>query len=121
MATLKTFTAIWDNRPLVANAADSTSTSVNLNDGYGASLHIKLTNGTTGPTAAAQVSIEVSGDDSEWYEFGGPLVGLTSNSGVISWGSIEIPWGVEHLRLVAGSNTDENVTVDADISEITSV
>ena len=121
MASTKTFTAIWNSQTLTAGAGDTTSSAQTIDDGYGAALHIKLTNGGTGPTVAAQVQIEVSGDNSEWYEFGGPLVGSTANSAVVSWGGIEIPIGVEYLRLVAGSNTGQNVTVDADISEVTAV
>lgn len=121
MASTKAVTAIWSGTTLTAGAADTTSSAVVLDDGYGASLHIKLTNGATGPTVAAQVLIQVSADNSEWYDFGRALVGLTTNSGVASWGGIEIPIGVEYLRLVAGSNTVQNVTVDADISEVTAL
>jgi hypothetical protein len=39
----------------------------------------------------------------------------------VSWAGIEIPIGVKYLRLVAGSNTGQNVTVDADISEVTAL
>lgn len=121
MATTKANTAIWNGQTLTAGAGDTTSSAVNLEDGYGAALHVKLTNGATGPTVAAEVQIEVSADNSEWYAFGGPLIGNTDNNGVSEWGGIEIPIGVEHLRLVAGSNTGQDVTVDADISEVTAV
>lgn len=121
MATTKAVTAIWSGQTLTAGAADTTATAVTLDDGYGAALHIKLTNGATGPTVAAEVQIQVSADNSEWYDFGGALVGTTNNSDVVSWGGIEIPIGVEYLRLVAGSNTGQDVTVDADLSEVSAV
>ena len=121
MASTKSVTAIWSSQTLTAGAGDTTATAVTLDDGYGAVLHVKLTNGATGPTVAAQVQIQVSADNSEWYDFGPPLVGSTGNSEVSSWGGIEIPIGVEYLRLVAGSNTGQNVTVDADISEVTAL
>jgi hypothetical protein len=121
MATTKTVTAIWSSQTLTAGAGDTTSSAVTLDDGYGAALGIKLTNGATGPTVAAQVQIQTSQDNSEWYNMGGALVGGDGDSEVTSWGSIEIPIGVEYLRLVAGSNTGQNVTVDADISEVTAV
>lgn len=121
MASTKTVAAIWSGVTLTAAAGDTTATAVVLDDGYGAALHIKLTNGATGPTIAAQVQIEVSADNSEWYAFGGPLVGNTDNNGVVEWGGIDIPIGVEYLRLVGGSNTGQDVTVDADISEVTSL
>jgi len=121
MATTKAFTAIWNAQSLTAGAGDTTSAAQTIDTGYGAALHIKLTNGATGPTIAAQVQIEVSGDNTEWYNFGGPLVGSVSNNGIAQWGGIEIPIGVEYLRLVAGSNTGQAVTVDADISNVTAI
>lgn len=121
MATTKNLTAIWSSQTLTAGSGDTTSSAVTLDDGYGAALGIKLTNGATGPTVPAQVQIQVSQDNSEWYNFGPPLVGVTDNNGVESWGGIEIPMGVEYVRLVAGSNTGQSVTVDADISEVTAI
>lgn len=121
MATTKNTTTIWDGETLTADDSDTTSSAVDLTDGYGATLNIKLTNGATGPTDAAEVQIRVSEDDSEYYDFGGPVVGNTDNNGVVSWGGIAIPMGVQYLKLVAGSNTDEDVTVDADISEVTAI
>ncbi len=121
MATTKVVTAIWSGTTLSASSADTTATVVVLDDGYGASLHIKLTNGSTAPTIAAQLIVEVSADNSERYEFGFPFVGNLVNSGVESWGDISIPIGIEYLRLVGGSNTGQDVTVDADISEVTAL
>lgn len=118
MASTKTVTAIWSSQTLTAGAGDTTATAVNLTDGYGATVNIKLTNGSTGPTLPAEVQIQLSEDNSEWYNFGSPLIGTTDNSGVTSWAGIEIPYGTNYLRLVAGSNTDQNVTVDADLSEV---
>lgn len=121
MATTKTRTSIWAAQTLTAGAGNTTATAVDLADGYGAALNITLTNGATGPTVAAQVQIEVSNDNSTWSKFGGPLVGSTANSAVSSWGGIDVPIGVKYVRLVAGSNTGQNVTVEADISEVVSV
>ncbi len=121
MATTKAVTAIWSSQSLSAGGADTTSSVVTLDDGYGATLHIKLTNGATGPTVPAQVQIEVSADNTEWYEMGGPLKGNTDNNGEVSWGGIPIDVGVEYLRLVAGSNTGQAVTVEADLSEVTAI
>ncbi len=121
MASTKAVTVLWNAQSLTAGAGDATSALATLDDGYGAALHIKLTNGATGPTIAAQVQIEVSADNSEWYEFGGVMQAGVGNDDVVSWGGINIPIGVEYLRLVAGSNTDQAVVVDADISEVTSL
>ena len=120
MATTKVMTEIWSATTLTAAAGDTTSAAITLDDGYGAFVSIKLTNGATGPTVAAQVQIQTSQDGTVYFNYGGPLVGSLVNAAVTSW-SVEIPIGVEYLKLVAGSNTGQNVTVDADISEVTAV
>jgi hypothetical protein len=122
MAATKAVTAIFSGETFVAGEAHAASSVITLDDGYGAALHVKITNGATGPTIPLSLQIQVSSDNSEFYDFGGPLQGLTTNNGVISWGGIEIPIGVEYLRLISAvTNTGQNVTVDADISEVTAV
>jgi len=122
MATTKAVTAIWSGETFTASSTHADSSVVTLDDGYGACLHVKITNGATGPTVALSLQIWVSADNSEFYEFGGELQGGTANSGVYSWGGIEIPVGVEYLKIApATDNTGQNVTVDADISEVTAI
>lgn len=103
---------------MTAAAGDVTSSVVTMDTHYGASISCKLTNGATGPTVAGQVQIQVSQDNTEWYDFGGPLIGDTPNSAVVSWGGIEIPIGVEFLRVVTGSNTGQDITADIDVSSV---
>lgn len=121
MASTKIVSAIWNAQILVSGTVNVTGSVMTLDDGYGASLHVKFTNGATGPTVPAQVQIQVSADNVEWYDFGPVLKGDTANNAIRSWGGIEIPLGVEYLRLIAGSNTNQNVTVDSDISEVTAL
>lgn len=122
MAATKARTSIWSSQTLTAGAGNTTSSAVDLSTGYGAQVDIKLTNGSTGPTVAAQVQVQVAADVSGtlFVNFGGPLVGSTANNGVSSW-SVELPIGVNRLQLVAGSNTSQNVTVDADVSNVTGI
>lgn len=122
MAATKVRTSIWSSQTLTAGAGNTTSSAVDLSTGYGAQVDIQLTNGATGPTVAAQVQVQVAADTSGtlFVNFGGPLVGSTANAAVSSW-SVELPIGVNRLRLVAGSNTVNNVTVDADVSNVTSI
>lgn len=125
MALTKSRTSIWASQTLTAGAADTNSTWLDLTDAYVAQVDIKLTNGATGPTVAAQVQIQVANDYNAGSptlvtNFGGALVGSTANSAVTQW-SVDIPPGVAALRLVAGSNTGQNVTVDADIDEVTAL
>jgi len=121
MAITKTNASIWSSTTLTAGAGNTTSTANNLSAVYATTLNIKLVNGATGPTVPAQVQIMVSNDGTNYYNFGGPLVGSITNSATSQWGGIEIPMAVRNVQLVAGSNTGQNVTVSADISTVTAV
>jgi hypothetical protein len=122
MSATKSRTSIWSAQTLTAGAGNTTSSAVDLSTGYGAQLDIKLTNGSTGPTVAAQVQIQVANDTSGtlYVNYGGALVAGTANNGTYSW-SIDLPIGVNRVQLVGGSNTGQNVTVDADISNVTGI
>lgn len=122
MALTKARTSINSGTTMAAGAANVNGTAVDLTGSYGAQLDIKLTNGATGPTVAAQVQVQVANDagGTLWTNFGGALVGPTSNNGTASW-SIDIPIGVGAVRLVTGSNTAQDVTLDADISKVTAI
>lgn len=120
MATTKVVTVLDDSVTLTNSAADHTSDVWTLDDGYGSVLYIKFTNGATGPTVAASAQIWFSPDNSNWYQFGGRISGNTTNNGVESW-SIEVPIGVEYVKVVSGSNTGQNVTIRVEGSEVTAV
>ena len=122
MSATKARTSLHSGTTLTAGAGNTTSSSVDLSTGYGAIVDIQLTNGATGPTVAAQVQIQVAADvgGTLWTNFGAPLVGSTTNSAVSQW-SVEIPIGVAAVRTVSGSNTVQNVTLDADVSNVTAL
>jgi hypothetical protein len=118
----KTRTVIWLAQNLISGAANLTSASINLSAAFEANLDIKLTNLSTGPTIPAQVQIQVANDAAGtlWTSYGGAFVGTSANSDV-QYFSVTIPIGVAAIRLVAGSNTGQNVTADADISIVTAI
>jgi hypothetical protein len=121
MAVTQSSAAIWSSQTLTAGGGNTTSSAVAVGAYYFASLDFSLTNGGTGPTVAAQVQIQVSNDGTNFYNFGGAFVGSTAASAVVQWGGIQLPLGISHVRLVAGSNTGQNVTVNADIGYISAV
>jgi hypothetical protein len=116
MASTKAVSVQSANVTLTAGAGDTTATATDLQDGYSAAAFIKLTNGATGPTVAAQVQVEVSPDNSNFYKLGGPLVGSTANSAVTSW-VVPLPQDAKYVRTVAGSNTAQDVTLRVEIVE----
>jgi hypothetical protein len=120
MASTKVVTTIHNNTTLTTGAGTNTSSVVTLDDGYGAGLHIQITNVNT-QTTAGQSQIQVSADNTIWYDFGRPLVASLVNGAVTSWGGIEIPIGVEYLRLLTGSNVGASIYVNAQLSEVTAV
>ena len=120
MATSKTVTVIHNNITMTAAAGDVTSSAWDLQDGYGGVLNVKITNGGTGPTVAAQVQIQASPDDSNYYSLGGPMVGSVVLSVVRSW-TVSIPVGVKYVKVVSGSNTGQAVTLRVTGTEVVSV
>ena len=119
MASTKAVTVLFNDVTL-APATPQTSALWTLTTGYGGLLNIKVTNGATGPTLAAQAQIQASPDNSHWYNFGGALLAQLGNSIVTSW-SIPIPVGVEYLQVVISGNTGQNVTVRAEGAQVTAI
>jgi hypothetical protein len=116
----KSRTSLWSGQPLSAGGSDTNSSWIHLNSAWAAQINFKLTNAGNGPTVPAQVQFQVANDFNSGFPtlpvtYGGAVKGLTSNSEVQYW-SEEIPVGVVAVRLVAGSNRGQAVTVDADIS-----
>ena len=120
MTVTKTRTSLNSGTTLTAGAGDTTGSTIDVSSKVSVQISIKLTNGATGPTVAAQTQIEVANDSGGtlFVRFGGPLVGSTTNSAVASW-SVPLPIGVAAFRLVSGSNTGQNVTLDADYAAVT--
>jgi hypothetical protein len=120
MPSAKVVAVLDDNVNLVASAADHGSTMWDLTAGYGGELHIKITNGATGPTLPAQAQVQVSPDNSHWYAFGGALVAGLGNDVVSSW-NVPIPIGVAYAKVVSGSNTGQNVTIRIEGTQVTAI
>ena len=120
MATTKSVVVQSNNITLTAGAGDTTATATSLTDNYGSTMLIKLTNGATGPTIAGQVQVEVSGDNTNFFKHGGPLVGGTSNSGISSW-TVQLSKDILYARTVSGSNTAQDVTLRVEITQVDAV
>lgn len=109
-----------DNVTLTAGAADYTSSVLDLQDGYFAGLGIKITNGATGPTVAAAAQVWWSFDNSNWYKLGGAYGAQTTNNGVYSW-PVPLPSWAKYVKVTAGSNTGQNVTLRVEGLEVSEV
>lgn len=120
MAATKSSSSLDSAVTLTAGAGNHTSSSGDLTTSYGGILEIKLANGGTGPTIAAQSQVQISGDNSAFFDYGAPLVGSTTNSATATF-SVELPIGVMYVRVVSGSNTAQNVTLDVVLQKVTGV
>ena len=121
MALTKSRTSLYSSQTLTAGAADTTSSAVDVSASYETVLDITLVNGATGPTVAAQVKVQVAADTGGtlWVDLC-TLIGGTANSTTYSW-TVAIPNAVQAFRTIAGSNTAQNVTLNADYSRITAL
>lgn len=120
MATTKSVVVQSDNVTLTAAAGDTTATGTDLTNNYGDTMLIKITNGATGPTIAGQAQVEVSGDNTNYFKHGGPLVGGTSNNGISSW-TVQLSKDILYARTVSGSNTGQDVTLRVEITQVDTV
>ena len=94
MAAVKSRSAIWTAQVLTAGAGNTSASWIDLSTVYGAQVDIKLTNGATGPTVAAQVQVLVAaaynaGAPQLPVNYGGALIGQTGNN-AIAYFSVEI-------------------------------
>ncbi len=121
-------------RTLVAagtsNAAGGTTRgTLDIRTTHGGLLTIKITNGGTGPTAQCEGRVLASHNagatptaasaGSDWktlFVFGG-----TTTNSKITERFYDVPPGVMHLEVEFAGNTGQAVTVEAYLSEITSV
>lgn len=122
MALTKSRTSINSGATLTAGAGNTTSATQDVSASYETIVHIKLTNGATGPTIPAQTLVQVAADSGGtlFVDYGAPLVGPTANNGTASW-SVYLPMAIAAFRLVSGSNTAQNVTLDSDYDRVTGI
>ena len=120
MASTKVVSVLDNDVTLTAGAGDHTSSIWTIDDGYGGELYIKITNGGTGPTIAAEVQVEVSPDNSNWYKLPGPLISSLGNGIVSSW-PVPINAATKYVKTVSGSNTGQDVVIRVEGSEITAL
>ena len=125
MAITKSRTSIWFSQTLTAGDSDTSSLWRDLSSSYDTTVNIKITNGSTGPTDPAQVQVMVvnyfDGDNpaSPRTEYAVFEAGTDSNE-EYDW-VVHLPAPIQAFKLVAGSNTGQDVTIDADYCEVTAL
>lgn len=119
MATTKVVTVLM-NDVSVSAAGTATSTTLDLQDGYGAALAIKITNGATGPTETANAQVWASPDNTVFYKFGGAMQAQLGNNVVTSW-TVPIPMTIKYLYVIVTGNTGQAVVARVSGTEVTEV
>ena len=126
-------TATKNARSLVASASNAagatTRGTLDLRTAFGGYLTIRVTNGSTGPTAQCEARVLVShnagstptaaSQGADWkqiYVVGGG----TTNSAVTEFG-MDVDPAIMHLEVEFTGNTAQAVKVEAYFSELTSV
>jgi len=99
-----------DGVTLTGGAGPTTHDGPDLLTGLGALMLIKVINGATAPSTAAQVQPQWSGDDSVWFDIGGALVASADNNGEAHW-PIKVPKEAKHCRTVSTHGDDQDVTL----------
>ena len=96
-----------------SNAAGATTTSSTL-DGhtaYAMGITAQITNGGTGPTVGCNATVNVSGDNVNFFFFAQVTAGTTAST-TYSW-AFDIPPEFAYAQVVFNGNTVQAVTVVA--------
>jgi hypothetical protein len=116
MAIDKTVIAVFDTVTLVSGSAD-TYVDIDTSSYLDMVMHVRINNGATGPTVPALVLVTVgfdtNGDGSAdiWQTYGGNISGRIVNAGGFSC-NVRLPPAAKALRVYAGGNKGQNVTLE---------
>lgn len=94
------------------------SSAITVN--YGLSGVLQITNGGSGPTAGAQVAIQVTADGTNWRYWAGPFQAGTAASTTYQF-PFSVPVDLYQARAVAFGNTTNDVTLNVRISRTDSL
>lgn len=119
MATTKNLRTIISAATSNTAGGTTTGTAIDLTTKYGGLCTIKITNGGTGPTVAAQANVYTSGDNTN-FKLLQTFVGDTTSSSVNEW-AIDIPAAAMYVRVDVTGNTAQAVTCEAFLQELTTI
>lgn len=92
----------------VAAGTPQTSAVVDNHLGYGSTITVQITNGGTGPTIPATLTIQVSADNTTFVVWAQDTAGVTAST-TYSF-AYQLPPEIAYSRVVIGSNTAQSVT-----------
>jgi hypothetical protein len=121
MAATKASSVMHNNVTLTAGAGDTTATVEDVTAAYQTAVRVRLTNGATGPTIAANCKVQVSEDATAGnFMTIATVAGNTTNNGIVE-ALVQLPDTAMQVRTVSGSNTAQNVTLRVVLEKITAL
>lgn len=118
---LATKTALtWTSSTSNSAGGTTTSGAQDLSSAVGGAYVIgKITNGGTGPTVACDFVVELSNDNSTWYEFSRMTAGTTASTSYQFY--VDIPLSAMYVRTTFTGNTAQAVTVESKGAKYSSI
>jgi hypothetical protein len=105
-------TAVLSGGSLISSAA-------NLTANYGGVVTVQITNGATGPTSPCVATLQVSGDNTNFYPiYSGTADPTNSATTTFFW---DLPPGVMYVRVQFTGNTAQPVTASAQIQILATI
>lgn len=100
-------------------APSVTGTATDCTGYYGGDLVYRITNLSSAPTTACNITFQASPDGTTWYDYY-TVAGDTTASSTYS-GVIQLDRGVMWVRAIAYGNQTTNVTVEAALQAVSGV
>lgn len=103
----------------VAAGGTQTSSVADLTGAYGGIVTAQITNGGTSPTVPCVATLQVSGDNTNFYTFASGTEDITASvTTTLCW---EVPPGAMYVRVQFTGNTGQSVTAAAQIQILSTI
>lgn len=103
----------------VSAAGTATSAVVNNSAGYGITLTVQITNGATGPTVPASLSVMVSADNTTFVLWASDQAGAVASTSYTF--AYQLPPEISYAKIIVTGNTAQAVTAIAQYNTITAL
>ena len=95
----------------VAAGTPQTSAVVDNHVGYGSTITVQITNGGTGPTIPASLTVFVSADNTTYVAWATDTAGVTASTSYTF--GYQLPPEIAYSKVTVGGNTAQSVTAIA--------
>ena len=103
----------------VAAAGSATSALITNSTGYGVTITVQVTNGGTGPTIPATVTIQISADNTTFVTWASDIAGTVASTSYTF--GYQLPPEVSYARVQVTGNTAQAVQAIAQYNQLTAL